>query len=56
MVARTIHELSPRKSKPFVGINCSAIPGTLIENFIFFEGFLVSHSFSMQKLKNPFSL
>jgi DNA-binding NtrC family response regulator len=35
MVARTIHEMSPRKLKPFVAINCSAIPETLIESEIF---------------------
>ena len=35
MVARTVHELSPRKNKPFVAINCSAIPETLIESEIF---------------------
>jgi len=35
MVARAIHELSPRKAKPFVAINCSAIPETLIESEIF---------------------
>lgn len=35
MVARTIHELSPRKNKPFVAINCSAIPETLMESEIF---------------------
>jgi DNA-binding NtrC family response regulator len=35
LVARTIHNLSPRKSKPFVAINCSAIPETLIESEIF---------------------
>jgi len=35
MVARTIHELSPRKSKPFVAINCAAIPESLIESEIF---------------------
>src|SRR5689334_3970533 len=35
MVARTIHEMSPRKPKPFVAINCSAIPETLIESEIF---------------------
>ena len=35
MVARTIHEMSPRKAKPFVAINCSAIPETLIESEIF---------------------
>jgi DNA-binding NtrC family response regulator len=35
MVARTIHELSPRRSRPFVPINCAAIPETLIESEIF---------------------
>src|SRR5215813_2377002 len=35
LVARTLHELSPRKTKPFVAINCSAIPETLIESEIF---------------------
>src|ERR1700751_1821626 len=35
LVARSIHTLSPRKSKPFVAINCSAIPETLIESEIF---------------------
>src|SRR5262249_27214410 len=35
LVARTMHELSPRKGKPFVAINCAAIPETLIESEIF---------------------
>jgi DNA-binding NtrC family response regulator len=35
LVARTVHSLSPRKSKPFVAINCAAIPETLIESEIF---------------------
>jgi DNA-binding NtrC family response regulator len=35
LVARTIHELSPRKNKPFIPINCAAIPETLIESEIF---------------------
>src|SRR5436190_3965642 len=35
LLARTIHDLSPRKGKPFVAINCSAIPETLIESEIF---------------------
>ncbi len=29
LVARTIHQLSPRRDKPFIGINCSAIPERL---------------------------
>jgi len=35
MVARTLHDLSPRKSRPFVAVNCAAIPETLMESEIF---------------------
>ncbi|HYA96787.1 MAG TPA: sigma-54 dependent transcriptional regulator [Methylomirabilota bacterium] len=35
IVARTIHKLSPRAENPFVAINCSAIPETLMESEIF---------------------
>ncbi len=35
IVARTIHQLSPRAERPFVAINCSAIPETLMESEIF---------------------
>ncbi len=35
VIARAIHKLSPRAARPFVAINCSAIPDTLIENELF---------------------
>ena len=35
LAARTLHELSPRKPKPFVAVNCAAIPETLMESEIF---------------------
>jgi transcriptional regulator with GAF, ATPase, and Fis domain len=33
--ADAIHELSPRRSRPMVKVNCAAIPGTLIESELF---------------------
>jgi two-component system, NtrC family, response regulator HydG len=35
LAARTIHQLSSRKNAPFVGINCAAIPQTLMESELF---------------------
>jgi PAS domain S-box-containing protein len=35
MIARIIHQMSPRKDRPFVKINCGAIPESLIESELF---------------------
>ena len=35
LAARTIHQLSTRKNAPFIGVNCAAIPQTLMESELF---------------------
>lgn len=35
VIARTIHQMSPRANKAFVAVNCTAIPETLLESELF---------------------
>lgn len=35
LFARAIHSKSPRRNKPFIAVNCSAIPDTLLESELF---------------------
>jgi formate hydrogenlyase transcriptional activator len=35
VIAKTIHELSPRRQNRFVALNCAAIPGALLESELF---------------------
>ncbi len=50
LVARALHQLSERKDKPFVPINCAAIPATLLESELFgFEKGAFTGAFANKK-------
>ncbi len=49
ILAKAIHDASPRKNKPFIGVNCGAIPEQLLESELFghekgaFTGAMTQH-------------
>jgi DNA-binding NtrC family response regulator len=58
LVARAIHRLSPRSAKPFMVVNCAAIPETLLEAELFgytrgaFTGAVQAYSGRIQAAQN----
>src|ERR671936_862722 len=58
LVARTLHEKSPRASGPFVALNCAAVPAELIESELFghekgsFTGAAMRHTGKFEQADN----
>ena len=59
--ARAIHDVSPRKDKPFIAINCGAIPEQLLESELFghekgaFSGAVSKHVYPVKAYETELS-
>ena len=54
MFAQSIHNASPRRDKPFVAVNCAALPESLLESELF--GYVEGAFTGAKKKERPVSL